>query len=298
MTLRQVGTPALSIGCAISGPEGGRPVFLLHGWPDDSSTWKDILPILHANGWRTFTPYLRGFGPTRFHRPEQRRTGQIAAFAQDLLDLADGLGIERFSVVGHDWGARTAYTAAVLAPERVRACAAMSVGWSGNDPNQPLPLLQTQNYWYQWVMALDRGEHLVRDNGAAFARYMWDIWSPGWRVPDTDFNEVAASLDNPDWADVTLHSYRVRWGHAPADPDYDEAERRIAASPVITVPTLVLHGSADPCNALSTSEGREALFQGPYRRVVLDGLAHFPQRQDPAAVLAHLLPFLDTAAGA
>lgn len=297
MTLHQIDTPILSIGCFVSGPENGRPVFLLHGWPDDASTWKHIVPALHALGWRTFVPYLRGFGPTEFHRPEQRRTGQITAFAQDLFDLADALGIERFAVVGHDWGARTAYTAAVLAPERLTACVAMSVGWTGNDPAQPLALRQTQNYWYQWVMALDRGERLVREEGVTFARYIWDIWSPDWRVPEADFAEVAASLENPDWADVTLHSYRVRWNYAPADPDYEALERRVAASPVIPVPTLVLHGGADPCNAPFTSEGREALFSGPYARVVLEDLAHFPQRQAPSAVLAHLIPFLNATTG-
>ncbi len=296
MALVQIETPFLSVGCRILGPEDGRPLFLLHGWPDDAGTWKGIEPALHAAGWKTLAPYLRGFGPTRFHRPEQRRTGQIAALAQDLLQVAEVLGIERFSVFGHDLGARTAYTAAVLAPERLRACVAMSAGWDGNNPNQPLSLRQAQNFWYHWLMALDRGEQIVRRDGKAFARHMWEIWSPDWRIPDADFAEVAQSLDNPDWADVTLHSYRVRWGHAPADPHYDEAERRVAASPVIRVPTLVLHGGADPCNAPATSEGREALFAAPYRRVLLEGLAHFPQRQDPAAVLKHLLPFLGAVA--
>jgi len=297
MALIQIETPVLSVGCRISGPENGRPLFLLHGWPDDAGTWKDIEPALHEGGWRTLAPYLRGFGPTRFHRPDQHRTGQISALALDLLDVADALGLEHFSVFGHDWGARAAYTAAVLAPERLNTCAAMSVGWAGNDPNQPLSLRQAQNFWYHWLMALDRGERIVRREGKDFARHMWEIWSPGWQITDDAFAEVAESLDNPDWADITLHSYRVRWGHAPADPNYDEAERRITASPVIRVPTLVLHGSADPCNAPATSEGRESLFAAPYQRILLEGLAHFPQRQNPAAVLKHLLPFLESSAG-
>lgn len=293
MVLTQIDTPVLSISLEDSGPRDGRPVFFLHGWPDDATTWKDILPALHQDGWRTLTPYLRGFGGTRFLRADQRRTGQITAFAQDLLALADALEIDRFSLVGHDWGARTAYTASVLAPERLHASVALSVGWGGNDPAQPLSLLQTRNYWYQWLMALERGERIVRETGRDLARYVWETWSPGWLIPEADFEAVAASLANPDWADVTLHSYRVRWGHAPADPDYAESERKIAASPVIRVPTLVLHGAADACNDPSTSVGQERLFTGPYRRILLDGLAHFPQREGPSAVLSHLLPFLN-----
>jgi pimeloyl-ACP methyl ester carboxylesterase len=292
MTLIHVDTPSLAIACHISGPEDGAPLFLLHGWPDDASTWNALLLGLHQAGWRTITPYLRGFGPTRFHRPDTPRTGQFTSLARDLLDLADGLGIDRFSLVGHDLGARAAYSAAVLAPDRINACAALSVGWAGNDPAQPLSFTQAQAFWYQWLMALDRGEAIIRHQGEDFARHLWEIWSPGWAIPDADFALVAQSLANPDWAEVTLQSYRSRWGHAPRDPDYQADEDRIAQSPLIRVPTLVLHGADDPCNPPASSQGRESLFTGPYRRAVLDHTAHFPQRQSPALVLAQLLPFL------
>ena len=118
------------------------------------------------------------------------------------------------------------------------------------------------------------------------------MWNPGWAAPEAEFEAVAGSFDNPDWAEVTLHSYRSRWGHAPADPSCLALEARLAADPVIRVPTLVLHGGGDACNGPETSEGRESLFGGPYRRVVLPGVGHFPQRQAAPAVLAEALPFL------
>lgn len=294
--LQQIETPSLSIACEISGPADGSPVILLHGWPDDVRTWDAMLPGLHAAGWRCIVPYLRGFGPTRFRSEAIPRSGQLSALGQDVLDLADALALQRFAVIGHDWGARAAYIAALLAPERVRACVALSVGWGTNDPDQPLSLQQMQNYWYHWLMALERGAKLVRNRRRELTRHIWEIWNPNWAIADGDFETTAAAFDNPDWAEITLHSYRVRWGHAPRYPDHDAIEARLAADQTIRVPTLVVHGGADPCNGPTTSEGKDHLFADSYRRVVLPDVGHFPQREAPLAVLDAVLGFISAPA--
>ncbi|WP_088344388.1 MULTISPECIES: alpha/beta hydrolase [Rhodomicrobium] len=292
MAVTQFETPTLSIGCEISGPEAGSSVMLLHGWPDDARTWDGVLPALHAAGHRTYVPYLRGYGPTRFRDAATMRSGQLAALGQDVIELADALGLSRFAVIGHDWGARAAYIASALAPERIGFCVAISVGWGTNDPDQVLPLKQVQNYWYHWYIALDRGADLLRNDRAAFTRYIWEIWNPNWRFPDAVFAETARSFENPDWADVVLHSYRVRWGHAEGDPRYAGIEARLRADPTIAVPTLMIHGGGDPCNDPASSAGKEGLFSGPYERVVLDRIGHFPQREAPQAVAAAILRHL------
>lgn len=293
--VRMVSTSLLDVEVEVSGPEKGRPVFLLHGWPDSLRTWDDCLPHLHAGGLRTYVPSLRGFGATRFRDPDTFRGGQLPALASDLLELADALGLQDFAVVGHDWGARAAYIASYLAPERVKASVAISVGWGTNAPDQELPLKQIQNYWYHWYMALDRGAALVRNQRKAFTRYIWDIWNPGWEVTDEAFETTAAAFENPDWAEVVLHSYRVRWDLAPRDPAYDAIEQELAQGRKIAVPTLVLHGGADPCNDPSTSEGKEDQFSDSYQRVVLEGIGHFPQRQAPEEVARQSEAFLRSA---
>lgn len=292
----QVDTLTLSIGCEISGPENGPAAILLHGWPDDVRTWDRVLPALHAAGHRTYVPYLRGFGPTRFRDPPLMRSGQFAALGQDVIDLAGAIGLERFAIVGHDWGARAAYIAAILAPARVTCCVALSVGWGTNDPLQHLTLKQAQNYWYHWYMALDRGGELLRNDRLAFTHYIWTIWNLNWRISDTEFATTARSFENPDWADVVLHSYRVRWGLALGDPRYVAIEARLRDTPKIAVPTLVIHGGADPCNDPMTSEGKESLFTAGYERVVLDGVGHFPQREAAQAVATAIVRHLGKAA--
>jgi pimeloyl-ACP methyl ester carboxylesterase len=84
------------------------------------------------------------------------RRGQVTALAQDVHDLADGLGLDRFALAGHDWGARAAYAASSLAVQRITRCAAISIGW------EPVGQQQIQKYWYHWYMALDQGEALLR----------------------------------------------------------------------------------------------------------------------------------------
>jgi pimeloyl-ACP methyl ester carboxylesterase len=290
--LRVISTEILDIGCEISGPAAGAPVILLHGWPDDVRTWDRILVPLHAAGRRAFVPYLRGFGPTRFRKPETPRSGQLSALGRDLLDLADALELESFVVIGHDWGARAAYIASCLVPERITHCVSLSVGWGTNNPDQVLSLLQIQNYWYHWYMALDRGADLVRTDRLSFTRHIWRLWNPSWPVSNEEFEATAASFLNPDWAEVVLHSYRVRWSLAASDPFYNDIESRLAGTPVIHVPTLVIHGGADPCNDPSTSENKDKFFAARYSRLVLDGVGHFPQREAASAVAAAITEFL------
>lgn len=288
-------TPVLDIAYELSGPAGGAPLVLLHGWPDDARTWDAVLPALHEAGYETFTPYLRGYGPTRFISEETPRSGQLAALAQDVIDFADAMGLPRFRLVGHDWGARAAYIATAAAPDRIEALAALSVGWGTNDPAQKLSYKQSKNYWYHWFLALGRGEAALETDRRAFTRFLWESWSPYWAFPPSEFTATAESFDNPDWAAITLSSYRHRWGLAPGDPAYDALEAQVAADPVISRPTLTLHGDEDAANDPETSEGREALFSGRYERELILGAGHFPQREKPEETASALARFFASA---
>jgi pimeloyl-ACP methyl ester carboxylesterase len=121
---------------------------------------------------------------------------------------------------------------------------------------------------------------------------MWRTWSPTWQHSSDDFNETAASFDNPDWADITLHSYRSRWGQAEGDPRYRELEERLAAMPSIDVPTLVLHGEADAVSLPASSLNKEAHFTNRYKRIGLPNVGHFPQREAPNSVAKDILAWL------
>ena len=292
MTTHFAETSLLRVGYEVTGPAGGPPVVLIHGWPDDVRTWDGLLPMLHEAGFRTYAPWLRGCGPTRFLRDDTFRSGQLVALGQDLTEFAAALELGRHAIVGHDWGARAAYIASTLNESHVGACVALSVGYGTNTPNQVLSYRQLQNYWYQWLMATPRGEKVVHEDHRAFTRHVWNEWFVAYEPDDSEFERTAVSFENPDWADVVLHSYRARWGHAPPDPRYAKIEAQFDPTPRQRVATLTLHGALDPVTSPATSEGKEAFFSGPYERWLIEGAGHFPQRERTAETATRIVDWL------
>lgn len=273
-------------------PLAAQTVVLLHGWPDSPRCWAQLAPDLAAAGYRVLAPALRGFSPTTFLSAHTPRTGQLAALGRDVVELVQAWGLHKPVLVGHDWGARAAANACGLAPGLAGHLVLISVGYGTNNPQQTLSMAQLRLYWYHWFMATERGQATVRTQGKAFAQAMWDTWSPpGWYSAE-EFEATAPAFANPDWPEVTLHSYCHRWGHAPGDPAYAADDAALNPAPVLAVPTLMLHGGADGVSLPETSAGKEAFFSGPYERLVLPGLGHFPQREAPQTVSAAVLRFL------
>ena len=280
-------TDHLDISYADTGPRDGPVVLLLHGWPDDASTWEEVAPALNAAGLRTIVPTLRGFGETRL-LGETARTGNSAILAIDAIELMDGLGIERFAIAGHDWGSNTAEAIAVGWPDRVTRMSMLSTpSRLGGMPTPPFE--QAQRQWYHWFMATARGAQAVRDDHKGFAHIHWTNWSPpGW-FDEATFQRVARSFENPDWADVTLHSYRARWDEAEPDPRSQWLEDKIKATKTLSLPTLYLQGAVDGVNPPSASKQVPTKFTGPFAFVQLTGVGHSPTRENPDAVVRHLL---------
>lgn len=270
-----------------AGPRDGPAVLLLHGWPDDRTSWRAVADALNARGLRTVVPSLRGFGATRFLSDAAPRTGNSAVLALDAVALMDALGIERFSVAGHDWGANAAEALAVGWPGRVARLAMLGTpSRLGGMPTPPFE--QAQRQWYHWFMATDRGARAVRDDRRGFAHIHWVNWSPpGW-FDEATFERVAEAFDNPDWVEVTLHSYRARWDEAEPDPKSRWLEDRVKATKTLSLPTVYVQGEADGINPPSASRSVPSRFDGPFEMVSLPGVGHFIQREAPREVAARL----------
>jgi pimeloyl-ACP methyl ester carboxylesterase len=277
-----VETDALDIAFEHGGPERGPFLLLLHGWPDDASTWRRVTPQLEAAGFRWAAPWLRGFGETAFRDGKTFRDGSAEALAQDALDFVAALGVVHFGVVGHDWGARIAYTLAAAIPDKLEGVAALSLGYAPNGIFEVPPFEQSRAWWYQWFMAVDPGRDKIVEDPIAFTRLLWDTWGPpGWYEP-IEFKEAARSFANPDWLPITLHSYRSRWRpDDPRDPRYDDLRALVRETRILTTPTLLIQGLADSTVLSTSTEGKEAYFSGRYRRVALPDVGHFPMREAP-----------------
>ena len=281
-------TPLLEIAYGDAGPAEAPVVLLLHGWPDSAQTWDTVAARLNAAGLRTLTPSLRGFGDTRFRSADEPRTGNSGVLALDAIALMDALGVERFMVAGHDWGSNTAEALAVGWPDRVQRMALLSSPPRlGGVPIPPFE--QCQRQWYHWFQATARGAEAVRADPKGFAHIMWRNWSPkGW-FDEAQFARASKAWENPDWVDVTLHSYRARWDEAEPDPRSRDLEASVKATASLSLPTLYLHGAQDGVNPPSTAETVAAKFSGPFECVQLAGVGHFPTREAPDGVAEHLI---------
>jgi len=291
-----IATEVLEVAFEAGGPRDGSPVLLLHGWPDDIREWRTITPYLEKAGFRWTAPWARGFGATRFLSAETLRDGTGIALAQDAIEFADGLGFKKFSVIGHDWGARTAYTLAALWPERLASIVAMSLPYSPGGRFPTPTFEQSRRWWYQFFMSTEPGAAAVRKDPIGFARQQWTSWSPSGWFSDAEFEETAQSFRNPDWTAITLHAYRSRWKPEPVDERYARLKARLASIETIATPTLMIQGDADRCNPPSESADQARQFIGPYNRVLLQNVGHFPAREAPdevaKACISHLQSFV------
>src|SRR5215831_16928761 len=159
MALKSVRTTVLDIAYEETGPADGRPVILLHGFPDDIHAYDEVAPPLATAGWRVIVPYLRGYGPTRFLDPHTPRSGQQAALGCDLLDFLEALGVERAALAGYDWGGRAACIVSALWPERVASLVSIG-GYNIQNIARSGELAAPEHehrLWYQWYFHTARG---------------------------------------------------------------------------------------------------------------------------------------------
>jgi pimeloyl-ACP methyl ester carboxylesterase len=283
--LKQINAGVLNVGYAEAGPAGGRTVILLHGWPYDIHSFVDVTPLLAAAGYRVIVPYLRGFGTTRFLSSETFRNGQQSVVALDIIALMDALKIKRAILAGFDWGARTADIMAALWPERCKALVAVSGYLIGSQEagKMPLPPKAELEWWYQYYFATERGRAGYDKYRRDFAKLIWQTASPKWNFDDATFERSAASFDNPDHVSIVINNYRWRLSLVEGEAQYDDLEKRLAAGPVISVPTITLEGDANGAPHPESSSYAKK-FSGKYsHRILRGGIGHNPPQEAPQA---------------
>ena len=283
--IKQIKAGVLDIGYAEAGAPNAQPVILLHGWPYDIYSYKEVSALLAAKGYHVFVPYLRGYGSTHFLDAATPRNGQQAALAADVIAFMDALKIDKAIIGGFDWGARTADIVAALWPERTKALVSVSGYLIGSQQanKAPLPPKAELSWWYQYYFATERGEKGYEANRRDFAKLIWQTASPDWHFTDAVFAQSAAAFDNPDHVAITIHNYRWRLGLVQGETKYDDLEKKLATFPVITVPTVTLEGDAngaphpDPANYAAKFKGKYA------HHTITGGIGHNLPQEAPKA---------------
>lgn len=281
--LHHIATDKLEVSFYDNNTEGKIPVFLLHGFPYDVHAFDEVTPLLVAHGCRVITPYLRGYGPTRFLSADTPRSGQQAVLAHDLIALMDALKISKAVVAGFDWGGRAACIAAALWPERILGLVSVG-GYNIQDiPGSIAPSTPENEYrfWYQYYFHSERGRAGLTKNRRELCKLLWQLWSPTWRFTDADFDQSSLAFNNPDFVDVVIHSYRHRFGLVPGDPSVEETEQRLTQLPKISVPTITLDGEVDGVLPPGGTAGHRQFFSGRHEHRVLLGIGHNPPQETP-----------------
>jgi len=285
-SLKKIDAGLLNVTYAEAGPSDGRPVLLLHGWPYDIYSFVDVAPLLAAAGYRVIVPYTRGYGATRFLSDATFRNGQPAVGAVDIVALMDALRIKSALIGGFDWGGRTADIIAALWPERCRGLVSVS-GYlltSQEAQKNPLPPKAELQWWYQYYFATERGRAGYDKYRHDFARLIWTIASPKWNFDDATFDRTATSFNNPDHVSIVIHNYRFRLGLAEGESRYDDLEKRIAASPIIAVPSISLEGDANGAPHYPDESAYRNKFSGKYAfRLIQGGIGHNLPQEAPQA---------------
>jgi pimeloyl-ACP methyl ester carboxylesterase len=252
----------------------GRPVLLLHGFPDSSHGWRHQVPELRAGGMRVIAPDLRGFGES--DKPEGTDEYAVSRSVRDMLAVLDALDVERAHVVGHDWGAGLAWMLAAFAPERVDRLVVLSVGHP-NAYREP-SMEQREKGWYQLLFQFEGvAEHLLVQND--------------WKL----FRELlTGALDRDrfleDLAQPGALTAGLSWYRANSDPRHELEPRR--DFPSVAAPTLALWSSGDPYLTEEPVLGSDQYVTGPWRYERIDGAGHWMQVDVPERINQLFLDFL------
>jgi pimeloyl-ACP methyl ester carboxylesterase len=251
----------------------GRPIVLLHGFPDTPEGWSGTRDALNEAGYRTIVPYLRGYHPETLV-PGRGYGGR--EIAEDAIRLLDAIGIDRAVLVGHDWGAAIAYRAAAMAPERVSAVCGVAI---------PHPRLLKPSPALAWrarhflTLRLPTGPWLARRHDFAYIDTLMRRWAPDWTGSERDacLRDVKKAFADPRVLDAALAYYR-------------ETSRRDEA-PRLSQPALIVGGTDDIIDEEAFTRSPEA-FDGPCDVLVVDGVGHWPHREAKEIFDRRLLAFL------
>lgn len=269
---------------------GEGPIALcLHGFPDSPRTWRHLMPALAAAGYRAVAPFMRGYAPTGI--PESG-VFQTAALAHDANALHEALGgDDRAVVIGHDWGAPTAFGAALDAPERWHRVVGMAV------PPGPAigmaflsDLNQIQRSWYMFFFQHALANHVVAANDLAFIDMLWSQWSPGFDATE-DLHHVKDSLRAGEHLGAALGYYRAMLGDGKRDPELAALQQRMGIE-YPAQPLLYLHGIDDGCIGRDVAESARAMSPSHVRYEFVDDAGHFLQLEQPRRVNELIVEFV------
>ncbi|MCC5574835.1 alpha/beta hydrolase [Microtetraspora sp. AC03309] len=250
---------SLSFDALVDGPPDGEPVILLHGFPENSRQWTAHVAALAEAGYRAVAVDQRGYSPGA--RPAEVEAYRMPHLVQDVLNVADALGADRFHLVGHDWGGSVAWCTAFTSPERVATLTSFSTPHprafadAVREGAQAVPD-------YHRTFTPDGAEAMLRDD------LTWIRDALGSAIPAEHVQEYVRRLSHPEALKAVLSWFAAK---DPAD---------VAIGP-IGVPSLYVWSDGDPVVRRRTADLTAKWVTSPYRFVALEGIGHWISEEAP-----------------
>lgn len=269
-----------------AGPPDGPLALCLHGFPDTAHSFRHLLPALADAGYHAVAPWMRGYSPTAI--PADGVYHQ-AALGSDACELHEALrGDERAVLIGHDWGALAAYSAAPVAAQRWRRVVTMGVAPAAAMGPALLSYGQLRRSFYVWLFQTPLAEVVIGLDDMAFVAHLWSDWSPGYDG-SWDVAQVRRALAEPDRQAAAIGYYRAMFDPTPPPERYGGVP---GGSGVPPQPTLYLHGEDDGCFVLPPELDVAATLSPGSSYVRVPAAGHFLHLEQPELVNARILDFL------
>jgi pimeloyl-ACP methyl ester carboxylesterase len=289
----EVSANGLTFTAVACGPGDGRPVLFLHGFPQTSYSWHHQLDAVGAAGYRGLAFDQRGYSPKA--RPESVDDYRIGQLVGDVLAVADVWDLDRFDLVGHDWGAMVAWVVAARHPDRVRTLTAVSVphprafaaafgarvtGDAAGDAAGDADQRQRSSYIEVFRAEGGVAERalLGEDGTGAGLRAMFD--ASGLSSDTEEVRRFVAAMLEPGALTAALNWYRATEPNSLTDVG------------TITVPTLYVWSDHDIALGRRAAESTVEWVTGPYRFEVLEGVSHWIPETAPGDLNRILLEHL------
>jgi pimeloyl-ACP methyl ester carboxylesterase len=273
--LLRVDVGDLTFDVRVDGPEDGRPVLLLHGFPETSASWAAVTPLLTQAGLRTYAPDQLGYSPGA--RPGEVEAYSAQSLAQVTADLMTALAVPVADVVGHDWGANVAWTLAAWHADRVRSLTAVSVPHPAAytaayraDPEQRERSSYIRLFWQE-----GKAEEVLLADDARRLRRMLTGGEGETGVPAEAVDEYVAVLSAPGALTAALNWYRAMSSGIRVDR--------------VDVPTTYVWSDGDVAIGRTAAEACANYVTGDYTFVELPGVTHWIPEQAPDRLAAAIL---------
>jgi pimeloyl-ACP methyl ester carboxylesterase len=259
-----------------AGPTDGPVVILLHGFPQQNTSWDVVIPKLTAEGYRCLAPNQRGY--SRGARPTRRWDYRVSELVEDVRTLIDASGAQRVHLVGHDCGALVVWFAAAQMPDRLATVSALSTPHPVGGLKALVTSWQGFASWYVYFFQLPRIPERVFVGSRGTATGLSKFLRAGGQTPERAEGDARAM------AAPGAFTAAINWYRAMPLANFVRLMRS-----KITVPTMHVFSDGDnflsPKGAHASGRG----VSGEYRFEVLRGVSHWMLDEDPDAVADLLL---------